>query len=345
MIDLSRTSALAVKHLKYFLEYAEKGPIALPETAEANYGVDQFDSYFEESVAFALREKGWLVQTQIGVSKFRIDLGVIHPDKPGQFLAGIECDGATYHGSPAARDRDRVRHLILENLGWKLLRIWSTDYFIDENSIIERIHDQLNKLLALDLAQEAEEELEDTILFEPEEVEEQSSVTNINSDKYFHGSYKMTLENMAKEILHEKNAISLHELASDIGWKHNLARTTKKQIDHIESIISPWAGISKHQSGEITVWKSSEDIKDLVQWRGVNAFGIPREWDTIAYPERLGLVQCALERSPHDPIDYIFNEFSLNRRTKNTTNTFESWVLEYQTSIVKLDYQGNNISD
>jgi very-short-patch-repair endonuclease len=339
MIDLSRTSALAVKHLKYFLEYAEKGPIALPETAEANYGVDQFDSYFEETVAYALREKGWIVQTQIGVSKFRIDLGVIHPDKPGQFLAGIECDGATYHGSPAARDRDRVRHLILEDLGWKLLRIWSTDYFIDESAIIERVHNQLNELLALDLAQEeAEDDELDMTLFEPLEVKEtveQSNVTSSNPDKYFHDSYKPALENMAKEILHEKSAISLHELASDIGWKHNLARTTKKQLDHIESIISPWAGIAKHQSGEVTVWKSSDDIEDLVQWRGLNAFGIPRDWNTIAYPERLGLVKDALERSPTAPVDYIFNEFSLNRRTKSTTNKFESWVQEYQSSIIE----------
>jgi hypothetical protein len=67
----------------------------------------------------------------------------------------------------------------------------------------------------------------------------------------------------------------------------------------------------------------------------MNAFGIPREWNTIAYPERLGLVQDALEKSPHDPVDYIFNEFSLNRRTKNTTNKFESWVNEYQSSIVE----------
>jgi very-short-patch-repair endonuclease len=330
MIDLSRTSALAVKHLKYFLEYAEKGPVALPETAEANYGVDQFDSYFEESVAFALIEKGWIVQTQVGVSKFRIDLGVIHPDKPGQFLAGIECDGATYHGSPAARDRDRVRHLILENLGWKLLRIWSTDYFIDENSIIDKIHNQLSELLVLDLNQKEEEyELENTTLFEPEEVEKQSSVLNINPDKYFHDSYQIMLENMAKEILHEKSAISLHELVSDIGWKHNLARTTKKQLDHIESIIIPWAGIVQHKSGEKTVWKSSDDIEDLVQWRGINAFGIPREWNTIAYPERLGLVQKALEKLPNNPVDYIFNEFSLNRRTKSTTSKFELWVNDY----------------
>ena len=326
MIDLSRTSALAVKHLKYFLEYAEKGPIALPEKAEANYGIDQFDSYFEESVAFALREKGWIVQTQIGVSKFRIDLGIIHPQKPGQFLAGIECDGATYHSSPAARDRDRVRHLILENLGWELLRIWSTDYFIDENSIIDKIHDMLNQLLIIDLAKEDEAEDEDPVVFE--EIEE-TSVLNVDTDKYFHDNYKATLENMAKEILNKKNAISLQELTSEIGWKHNLGRTTKKQLNHIESIIGSWAGIVLHESGEKTVWESVNDIEDLVSWRGANAFGIPREWTTIAYPERLGLVKKSLEFSPNDPVDYIFNEFKLNRRTQSTKNKFESWVKDY----------------
>ena len=329
MIDLSRTSALAVKHLKYFLEYAEKGPIALPEIAEANYGIDQFDSYFEESVAFALREKGWIIQTQIGVSKFRIDLGVIHPDKPGQFLAGIECDGATYHSSPAARDRDRVRHLILENLGWKLLRIWSTDYFIDKNSVIDRIHNQLNELLVLDLKKEEDDEFEDNTIFKSEEVEADSIAINIKPNDYFNDTYRSTLNNMAKEILDEKSVISLHELVSDIGWNHNLARTTKKQLDHIESVISSWAGVSKHKSGETTVWKSKNEVEQLVQWRGVNAFGIPREWNTIAYPERLGLVQNALLLSPNDPVDYIFKEFCLNRRSKSTTNTFESWVKEY----------------
>ena len=328
MIDLSRTSALAVKHLKYFLEYAEKGPIALPETAETSNGINQFDSYFEESVAFALREKGWNVQTQIGVGKFKIDLGIIHPSKPGQFLAGIECDGATYHSSPAARDRDRVRHLILENLGWKLVRIWATDYFIDENSNIERIHEQLNQLLDLDIAQE--DVLEDETLCEPKEIEIESGVINIDPNKYFDEDYKKALELMAKEILQEKNAISLQELTSDISWKHNIGRTTKKQLDHIESIISPWAGIALHKSGEKTVWNTVDAIEDIVPWRGANAFGFPREWSIIAYPERLGLAQKALEKSPKDPVDYIFKAFSLNRRTKNTTTKFESWLNEYR---------------
>ena len=107
MIDLSRTKAEAVADLKNYIEFADRGSIAIAERSEATYE-DQFDSDFEESVATKLRNKGWNVATQIGVSKFRIDLGVIDPDAPGDYLAGIECDGATYHSSPSARDRDRI---------------------------------------------------------------------------------------------------------------------------------------------------------------------------------------------------------------------------------------------
>src|SRR3546814_5647889 len=84
--------------------------------------MDSFESDFEEAVAEGLRRRGWSLHTQIGVSQFRIDLGIIHPDWPGRYLVGLECDGATYHASPSARDRDRVRQAILESLGWRLLR-------------------------------------------------------------------------------------------------------------------------------------------------------------------------------------------------------------------------------
>lgn len=150
MVDLSRTKATAVEHLKNYLEFAERGPIALAEFSTANYGIDQFDSDFEHAVAMNLRGKGWKVQTQVGVSKFRVDLGIVHPDKPGEYLAGIECDGATYHSSPSARDRDRVRQLILENLGWRILRLWSTDYFQDPEYAMKKIHGNLELFLQTD---------------------------------------------------------------------------------------------------------------------------------------------------------------------------------------------------
>jgi very-short-patch-repair endonuclease len=99
------------------------------------------------AVAERLRAKSWTIRTQIGVSKFRIDLGVVHPDKPGEFLAGIECDGAAYHSSASARDWDRVRHIILGRLGWRLLRVWSTDWFIDPSGRLEQLHRDLGALL------------------------------------------------------------------------------------------------------------------------------------------------------------------------------------------------------
>lgn len=89
------------------------------------------ESPFEESVIVALREHGFACEPQVGVAGFRIDIGVRHPQYPHLFLAGIECDGASYHSGITVRDRDRIRQEILESLGWKgkLWRIWSTEWF------------------------------------------------------------------------------------------------------------------------------------------------------------------------------------------------------------------------
>ena len=152
MLDLTRTSARAVQDLKHYLEFAERGPAALGAAIRSMGGVDGYDSDFEMAVAEGLRNRGWDVRTQVGVSKFRVDLGVIHPDAPGRFLAGIECDGATYHSSPSARDRDRVRHIILEQLGWRLVRLWSTDWFLDPTACLDRLECQLRSLLEADRA-------------------------------------------------------------------------------------------------------------------------------------------------------------------------------------------------
>jgi very-short-patch-repair endonuclease len=158
MIDLTRTSAQAVHDLKAYLDFANRGPVALARQASFAGGIDEFDSIFEEHVTIRLRAKGWNVQTQVGVSKFRIDLGIVHPDFPGRFLAGVECDGATFHSSPTARDRDRVRHDVLTAMGWQIVRLWSTDFFIDADTAIARIHDALTELLAKDRERLALEE-------------------------------------------------------------------------------------------------------------------------------------------------------------------------------------------
>ena len=110
--------------LKRYLEYAETRGKAAVKTIG-----DEPDSDFEAEVADRLRAKGYEVKLQVGVSGYRIDLAVAHPDRPEHFLAGVECDGATYHSSKSARDRDRLREEVLNSLGWDLVRVWSTDWF------------------------------------------------------------------------------------------------------------------------------------------------------------------------------------------------------------------------
>jgi very-short-patch-repair endonuclease len=86
------------------------------------------------------------VNTQVGASGYKIDLGIIHKDHPDSYLCGIECDGKTYHSSKVARDRDRLRQQVLENLGWKIYRIWSQEWFKKRKFEVTRLKDFLQKL-------------------------------------------------------------------------------------------------------------------------------------------------------------------------------------------------------
>lgn len=133
-IDLKRTSAEGAKLLREYLDYAENGTIAL-ERAISVSPFEEYDSDFELEVCDFLKSNGFSVDTQVGCSGFRIDLGLKRPDSSDYALA-IECDGATYHSSRNARDRDRLRQEILERMGWRFYRIWSTDWF--RNKAVEQ---------------------------------------------------------------------------------------------------------------------------------------------------------------------------------------------------------------
>ena len=118
-------SSWGVRALKQYLEFAKSGSI---RDVPNNSGGDA-DSDFEISVAHVIKGAGYDVVPQVGVAGFFIDMGVREQANTGFFLAGIECDGATYHSAKSARDRDRLRQEILETHGWRIYRIWSTDWF------------------------------------------------------------------------------------------------------------------------------------------------------------------------------------------------------------------------
>lgn len=133
-IDLDRGKGKGVAALKVFLSYAETGRMSIVTREDK-----EMESPFEEEVKAALESKGLTVHPQIGIAGFFIDLAILDQEKTGRYLLGIECDGANYHSSRSARDRDRLRQAVLEDQGWILHRVWSTDWFRQPEKEVSKI--------------------------------------------------------------------------------------------------------------------------------------------------------------------------------------------------------------
>ena len=161
----AKTQARGVEMLQRYLDYAYHGPKALGVHRDQGTDAVQFDSPLEESVYNALAAIGWDLRTQVGVGGYRIDLGVVHPERPGDFLMGIECDGAAYHGTPTARERDRIRQEVLEGLGWTIERIWAPDWIRHRSEVVAHLQEAYRALLRREsspqLPPNAEEILQD----------------------------------------------------------------------------------------------------------------------------------------------------------------------------------------
>ena len=194
-IRLTEKSSTGVSALKNFLEYAATGN--LPKQYKLTDR--EPDSDFEISVMQQLQQAGFKVVPQLGVNGFFIDLAVRDPNQPDKFILGIECDGASYHSAKSARDRDILRQGILEDLGWRIERIWSTDWFYNPKAQINRIVSILHQLKTpesqiIDVKPEADEV---TAIIE----EEQQTI--IESEKFVDSSTSLqqALEQFDAEII------------------------------------------------------------------------------------------------------------------------------------------------
>lgn len=317
-INLSRTQAFGVRDLKYFLDFAERGPRALAE--ENRLGRGGYDSPFEEAVAKALERKGWVMHTQVGVSAYRIDLGVVHPEVPGTFLAGIECDGATYHRSATARDRDNLRELVLRGLGWDILRIWSTDWWVDAETTLEAVHQRLTELLEDSLArrkaleQAAEEEVSET-REEPSFIELEDSVPEAHvdpakvsgaggdsaptldasaaPDRFYDQSYDYKLSQMIFELVHEEGPIHEERLARLIARRHGWLRTGGKIQARVDALASQGHQVTREDVGRF-FWPKDLSSDDYVPPRLAPA-ALNRGVHEISMPELTSLCGAHIE--------------------------------------------------
>lgn len=163
-LHVNSGTPFGVRALKNFLQYAETG------TMGRESGKDEYQSTFENSLYQFLVDNELDVERNVGCAGFRVDLAILDEQNPGRYLLGIECDGAMYHSSPVARDRDRLREQILEGLGWKIIHVWSTDWYRNREETQKKILVAIEKIRN-DLIKEEVPDIWEDVLGEGEKIE------------------------------------------------------------------------------------------------------------------------------------------------------------------------------
>lgn len=180
-IVISEKSSRGVRALKSFLNFLETSTLTkLPETTGKG-----FDSEFEESVYKILSEAGYQVEPQVGVAGYFIDLAVVSEKNPNDYVLAIECDGASYHSSKSARDRDRLRQEVLERLGWTIYRIWSVDWYKNRENEISKLIKAVKEAQVVYKNNEIIEPVQDIVVKDIENVKEDIKITVDNEDNNY----------------------------------------------------------------------------------------------------------------------------------------------------------------
>ena len=237
-IDLGRTKAEGARLLKNYLDYAENGAIAIEREVNVN-SFEQFDSEFELEVCEFLRQNGYDVDTQVGCSNFRIDLGIKRHDTSDYVLA-VECDGATYHSSKNARDRDRLRQQILENMGWKFYRIWSTDWFkntsVEKERLLKAAKEAMNDDVPHEINSNRDEENETSAdeVFEETMQENHKTFPEYKQADVYRFSVTDNFQDFVKKVMDIEAPISEERLLKRIPWMFGREKVTKAVKDEYE---------------------------------------------------------------------------------------------------------------
>ena len=178
-IDLRRSNAKGVEGLKAFLEYAETGrlPIVPGSSRSAQAGV------MAEQICDALARKGYITETAVGRSDFKVDIAVATREQPEQYILGILCDGKTYYDTKTTRDREIVQPGVLRMLNWRVMRVYSIDWYGNRGRTLQLILDELAAAEAGEQPEEQQEEATASYIFDADKIKSAGITDSVERDK------------------------------------------------------------------------------------------------------------------------------------------------------------------
>ncbi|HPF38105.1 MAG TPA: DUF3320 domain-containing protein [Phycisphaerae bacterium] len=335
-IDLSRTRSRGVQDLKCFLDYAERGPVAISQAITMGGGSD-FESPFEREVCNRIRELGYHVDTQVGCSGYRIDLGVRDPENAGRYVLGIECDGANYHSAKTARDRDRLREDVLTDLGWTLHRVWSSDWWTDPDQCMTQIESAIQA--AIDSGTHVERPDEMANVSSPEETEFDSTELpgvlagekGVDLDggidalpvysafrargatrpaaEFYESSSNRMITQLLQEIVEHEGPVHIDVATRRAISCWGMTRVGSAIRNRIESLVPLAPVLVVEHDGGVFLWPKSSDPSGYDQFRiQGNKSDDQRDIDQIAPEEISAAIAYVLRRQISLPQDALIKE-------------------------------------
>ncbi|KZX17426.1 DUF4011 domain-containing protein [Methanobrevibacter filiformis] len=285
-MHLTSNPPFGVKALKNFLSYAEN----LSSKIKQNQEIRESEN-FEDSVYNFLIENNYEVDKQVGAAGFKIDLAIVDENNPGKYLLGIECDGEMYSSSRVARDRDRLRQQVLIGLGWKLYRLWSTDWYRNREISRTKLLDHIKK------------------------VKEQTITEELQAEE----QRKAYEKKLKEEIKREKERLEREKEQKIAEEKLEEERRKREELTELEELEEKEYKTTKEESEHEKIEEETEDENKLVN-REIETTSINSEDETLFEKENTSIIEqgtisgeAIIEQGTISGEDLNFKEnFSIN---------------------------------
>lgn len=322
MIDLNRAQNNGSRGLKEFLEYARRGKnyilIKNGDQKEHKEGIEKY-------IAAELNKRGYETHINVGTSDFRVDIGVVDPNDKTKYCIGVLCDSKSYVESKTAKDRNVTQKAVLNRLGWKIIRIWSLDYFDSPNYVIDKIIDAINNP---DYDNEEidyniphiEFQKDDTILNSSHGLDYVSTSyikRSDDSEDFF--TYENEVTNICKYFIKNEGPISYRLLTKKVLNHYGISRNTKQTKDVFYRILNeikctytgnvPFYWLDELQYLNLSKYRKSNTERDFID--------IPKEEIAIAIGD---IMKNKLSLNEVELVKEITTAFGFNKVSDITRN-------------------------
>lgn len=279
-IDLSRTKAEGVYGLKGFLEYAINGKNMF---GVKNYTIKEKNILLAKIISKQINEQGYKTSFEIGSSNYRVDIGVINPVNPNEYIIGIMLDGENYQIAETSRDRNILQHSVLEGLGWRLYHIWTIDWLDSPKKEMEKLLIEIKNtvekkdILKSDNFKVVRTEIEfekiaDNFLENEKSIE--YVTCKINQLGYANEFYKienqLVIKKLIKKIIQQEAPISHKLLTKRVIEVWGITRSGSKVDEIIIDNISKISVKKTRSQEQKFYWGKSQKPKEYMVYRRSN---------------------------------------------------------------------------